>query len=562
MKRTLLLLLCVLVCLPLCAAAFAEGTGGTLDAVEASYTLGEDGACSVELTVRPGQGFGSFDFPIPGEARGVSVEPGGSIRREDGQLTVTLQGTQESHIRYALPETVVGSSSGQELELKLLLPTLDCAIKRYSAVIRLPKAFEELPEFKSGYHGDNIDNYMRIDINEGVIELRTTQALRDHESLSVSLSLPAGFFDLRFLAGKTTTVDTVLFWLLLVGTLVYWLLFLRNRFFLPRQQAMPPLSANAGVVPYLMTGDAPDLAWLVMHWGSLGYLSIARTGQGKLYLKRQIDMGSERKAYEQRIFRSLFDRSDLCNAHGETYRRVRKEMPTFARGYWEGQLFREKGGRPWILRLLGACSAMALELCALDQLVAAQSWRWFLIVPLTALGGLAALLLQPVLTCRLRRRPARTLLLALPALVYLAIPAYRAGLGMLLFVCVLVQLLIGLGLLLGGKRKKQGQRLAEECFGLRRYLAGAAPEALRELLKDDPQFYYRMLPYADALRVGGRFTKKFGRLEPCTWLTGAQLRPKTAAGFWRLYLLVMDELREQTDAPLRNLIQNLRRRNK
>ena len=83
-------------------------------------------------------------------------------------------------------------------------------------------------------------------------------------------------------------------------------------------------------------------------------------------------------------------------------------------------------------------------------------------------------------------------------------------------------------------------------------------------MTEDPQYFYRTLPYAEALRVGGRFTGKFAdeTLEPCAWLTAERGTPTDAASFYGLFQSVLETLREQSDAPIYNLLRNLRRRKK
>lgn len=571
MKKLLAALLCLaLLCLPCFAVGSGSATGVVIDKLDARCEFRHDSACAVtwELTITFSEGVTEFDLPLPSNARDVSVRGMSySVHRGSEALLVTLEpsgqaGQHTLSIEYLLPETTAGTRTGQRCTLRLLAPGRACPITAFSAEIVFPREFDAEPEFTSGYYGELIEEYMSRSVEGGVIRLRSMEELRDHETLTLALSLPTGYFDLRFLPGRTATVDTILFWMLLLGAAGYWFLRLRNHFFLPRAQAMPPLSGNAGDVPYLLTGEKPDLALMVMHWASLGYLTIARTKRGKLYLKRQMDMGSERKGYEAQIFRRIFDRTDLCSAHSEEFCSVRRLAPQIAKGAWERRLFSQKGGRPLILRLLGVAAGAVLCLRSLDLSVAAQSWRWLLILPLSALGALACWLLQPLVLCPLRRSGGRGAFLALLSLIYLIVILSRAGFGMLGFLCLLMQLLIGAALLLGGRRTKQGYRLAVEYFGLRRHYRSVRPDALAELLEDDPQYFYRTISYAEALHVSDRLVKKLAgvRLESCTWLTSETAKPRSAAGFLQLYRLVLSELREQPDSPLRNVVTNLRRK--
>ena len=567
-----MLLLCLAL---LCAPVFAleadlSPTDVQIRSLEAQYTVAEDGACTVVWTaeMRFSDGVQQFSLPLPAAAQNLAVSAlSYTVEREGDTRFVTLTspaqlGDQTLTVSYSLPETAAADSDGQTCTLQLLLATRACAIDRYSAVITLPSAFESLPQFESGYYGELIENYLDISIDDGVISLASNQPLRDHESLTMTLDLPEGYFDLRFIAGKTAAVDTILFWILLAVAVVYWLLFLRNRVRLPKPQAMPPLAGNAGATPYILTADAPDLAIMVMHWASLGYLTVERLRGGKLLLTKQIDMGNERKGYEIQLFRSLFGRREECTAPSEAFRTVRQAAPLAAKSYWERRLFVPRSGKPQVLRALGVALGLAMYLMAFDRVIPAQSWRWFVIVPLVLLGGLSCLLLQPLATCTLRRKPERTLLLALLALIYLVVSVQGAALGALPVVCVLAQLLIGLALISGGRRTPSGLRHAETLLGFRRHLSAASAERLMQLLAEDPQYFYRTLPYADALRIGGRFARKFGSipLESCTWLTAEGRAPKTAADFRRLYLSALDTLREQTDAPITNFLKNLRRK--
>ena len=56
---------------------------------------------------------------------------------------------------------------------------------------------------------------------------------------------------------------------------------------------------------------------------------------------------------------------------------------------------------------------------------------------------------------------------------------------------------------------------------------------LNDRLQRDPQYFYRTLPYAEAMGLGAQFARKFGdtELEPCEWYHEPNL-PRTASGFY------------------------------
>ena len=408
-----------------------------------------------------------------------------------------------------------------------------------------------MPVFLSGYYGDLIDNYMEIAIDDGTVHaiLNPKQTLRDHEAMSMQLELPEGFFDLRFLAGKTVRVDRLLFLGLLILAAGYWLIFLRNLPILSKRQALPPEGGNAGEIPFVLTNRAPDLALMVVQWASLGYLTLTRTRKGRIYLTRQIDMDTERKRFEGEIFRALFARGDHCDLRSAEYLKARRLAVEKTRRYWQDRVYDPKAGSGLILRLLVLGAGLTITLACFDLWIASKSWRWFVIVPLTLLGGVACLAIQKLGGFLLRRHSVRTAFLAILAAALLLFAGKKSGLTTLAFLNILAQLAVGLLLRCGGRRTRNGAALAAELLGYRRWLLSASSQQLRSHIEADPQFFYRVLPYAEALRVGRVLAGGLGgvRLEGCDWLLWEGKPLKTAPAFYARFCRLMAGLRGERD---------------
>ena len=69
-----------------------------------------------------------------------------------------------------------------------------------------------------------------------------------------------------------------------------------------------------------------------------------------------------------------------------------------------------------------------------------------------------------------------------------------------------------------------------EILGLRRYLKTVSKQELQQTLHSNPEYYYRMAPYALALGVDKAFARQMGnlRLSECTYLTAGTEGPLTA----------------------------------
>ena len=555
MRNLLRAALTLLLLLVLTTAVSAEGS--TVTAMHTECSVERDGACTItiEFTADFAADTKDFEIPISPAAREISCSAAYSLRSGEGctilALTGPFSGKTQVTLSYRLAETVTDDGTAQLFSVRLLYPAWSCAIGGYVVDVHLPGAFDALPAFLSGYYGDLIDNYMQISIDGGDIHavLNSKQTLQDHEAMTLELQLPRDYFDLRFLAGKTVRMDRLLFLGFLALAALYWLIFLRNLPILPKRQVMPPEGGNAGVVPYVLTDRNPDLALMVVQWASLGYLTVTRSRKGRIWLTRQIDMGTERKHFEGEIFNALFARGDHCDLRSAEYLKARRLCLEKPRQFYRNRIYDPKAGGPLILRLLALGAGLALCLACFDLLVASKSWRWFLIVPLTLAGGAACLALQALGGFLLRRHSLRTGALALLSAAALLLAGKKSGLTALMLLNLALQLGVGLLLRLGGRRTAEGAALAAELLGYRRWLLSASGQQLSEHLKHDPQFFYRILPYADALCVGRFLAGGLDqtRMEDCGWLIWEGKVLSTAPGFYRRYCRLMAGLRGEKD---------------
>lgn len=556
MRRLFLAVFTLLFLVLLATAVSADGT--TVTAMRTVCAVEQDGACTVTLTFTAefGSDAENFAIPISPSAREIYCSVPYAVRSGTGCKLLILEGNWTGRtdltVSYRLAETVTDDGKAQTFKLQLLYPAWTCPISGYEVEVRLPGSFDAMPVFVSGYYGDLIDNYMEITIDkEGTVRavLNAQQTLRDREAMSMELKLPTDFFDLRFLSGKTVRVDKMLFLGLLLLAAGYWLIFLRNLPILPKRQAMPPEGGNAGEVPYLLTQRAPDLALMVVQWASLGYLTVSRSRKGRIWLTRQIDMDTERKQVEGEIFGALFARGDRCDLRSAEFLKAKRLAAEKPRSFWQDRIFDPKGGAPLIFRLLALCAGLVLCLACFDLLIASKSWRWYAIVPLTLAGTAACLAVQQLGGCLLRRHSLRTIVLALIAAVALVVVGKKSGLTGLMLLNLLIQTAVGLLLRCGGRRTREGAALAAELLGYRRWLLSASSEQLKSNVEADPQFFYRVLPFADALRVSRALAGGLDgvRLEGCDWLVWEGKPLRTAPAFYARYLRLMAGLRGERD---------------
>ena len=110
--------------------------------------------------------------------------------------------------------------------------------------------------------------------------------------------------------------------------------------------------------------------------------------------------------------------------------------------------------------------------------------------------------------------------------------------------CVAAAVFIGWQTVHGGRRSPYGTEVISQTVGFRRFLLRADEQQLQQLLRRDPQYFYKILPYAQAMGQGRRFVSMFhnSRLEPCPWFESAAATPVSVGAFYDQYLECLDML--------------------
>ena len=96
------------------------------------------------------------------------------------------------------------------------------------------------------------------------------------------------------------------------------------------------------------------------------------------------------------------------------------------------------------------------------------------------------------------------------------------------------EVLIGVLTLHGGRRTAFGDEIVAQALGYRKFLRRVTQSQLQSRLAQDSQYFYRILPYAEAMGLGRSLARTLGdtALEQYDWYQGAKPVPRTAAGFY------------------------------
>ena len=537
MKRLLLLLACLLaLCTGVCAAE------PVISEMKTDCTLTGSSSCQVtqSFTLEISGAQTQLRFPLSAGAKKASVAGYQTQKQTDGDCPVLVltdangfTGTRSFTVMYTISGLASEADGVQTLSLPLMSAKWDYPISKYVFTVTLPKPFESYPAFTSGYHGDVISDYIDLDVSESRITGVIETGLKDHESLEMTLTLDKSYF-----SGAHTTLSfgwagTAIILLLLALAFLYWFSSLRSARVRVSSRMLPPDAALPCDMPFLLAGGPIQFNMLVCHWASLGYLTISCGKNERVVLRRRVDMGNERRPAEVRLFQMLFSQGDVCEGASLLYKRTAEKADAVLRRYWVRKLYRKSSGNPLLARAFGLLAGALAAAEAASPLLPAGFVRWLLLIAAFLIGGALSAVILHAPSAYYQGKKLFVALAALAAVALLTLAQFGEGLLAVLLVIVCL-VLLGLLTLHGGRRTAFGDEIVTQAMSYRRFLRRVTQSQLLSRLAQDSQYFYRILPYAEAIGLGAGLARTLGNteLEQCDWYQEQQPLPRTAAGFY------------------------------
>lgn len=479
-------------------------------------------------------------FPLGPNAKQASIA-GYKARKvnEDGYTVLVLtneagfSGSRTFTLNYTLEDLVTEQDEVQTLTLPLLSPKWPWQIESFDFTVTLPAEFTDSPDFSSGYYGDVIEEYMSVSTVGTVVGGSVMEPLKDRESLQMTLSLPKGYFSGSYVSWSANWFASILVVVLALLAVVYYLRTLYSGRMRTGSRATPPEATLPCDMPYLLACKKPSFNMLICHWASLGYLTIAVSKRGNVQLRRRVIMGNERRAIEVRLFGALFADGDVCDGASLRYKKTAAKAMDAIPRFWHRRLYDKRSGNVLVMQALACLAAAIAFLLSMSLLLPAMPARWLLLILCVPAGAALGRLMQLAASTYYLSDYLMLATGVLSGLLMLIVSRLGGG-TLTVLVAVVLNVFTGVATRHGGKRTASGNKLVAQAIGFRRYLRRAGGNHLIAAQKRDGQFFYKLLPYAEAMGMGAVFAKKFGdtTIDSCDWYETAEPLPKTAEGFY------------------------------
>jgi len=521
-----------------------------IHSMDVAVTIDEGGRATVtqqvELVV-----VGSVNeirFSFPEGAKKCDI-PGywTSSEKENGIRYLTLSnrkgftGTQNFTLTYTMSELVKGGDNTQILTLPLL-SLQDYRIGVLSFTVNLPQEFAGTPRFSSGYYSSLVEDLLTVSTQGSVTAGVVNEIMRDNDTLTMTLTLPEDYFAGRYGESKLSPVMTVVIFLLLVLVVIYWYRTMKNPPLRVQARTLPPDGVNPGDIPFLLAGGDADFNMLVSHWAVLGYLSFYVNKSGHVILRRRMSMGNERRTFERKLFDLLFGGENMVDGASLRYKKVGEKAMQIIPRYWGKRLYEKHSGSPFVAKVLCGLACALSSVVAMDAAAPQKFHGLFVFVGFIAGFAMCWMIFKSCGAYYLNDWVWTGVGAA--CILLLLIVGGVGGATLTMLPSVVASALIGWQTSHGGLRRPYGDEVIGQTLGFRRFLHNASDTHVLQMLRRDPQYFYKILPYAEAMGQGRQFVSLFHdcQLEPCQWYESARGIPNTASAFYDHYVDTLDML--------------------
>ena len=544
MKRIFAVLaLCILLMGAFALPARAESAASRVDLM-CTVNSGGDCLVTMNVTLFLDQSFDSLSFPLPANAKDITLNQSiANTKKTESAVLVDISRYTKDYIgqlplvfSYTLPEAVKVDRDqevklGMERRILLTIPMLcgfELPVQELSFIINMPSAaMTNPPYFTSIYRQESVGSDLTYNIDKNQIIGSSKRALNDHDGITMTMIVPKEMFPTVSTYVREGNPE-IKFMLIFGGlALLYWLLFLRTLPLGRSRTSTAPEGITAGELGCRLTLSGGDLTMMVFSWAQLGYLLIYMDDNGRVLLNKRMDMGNERSAYENKVFKALFGNRRVVDATGSTYAKLCRKVASYVPQ--ERSMYKGNSGNMKIFRGLACISMIFCGICVAMNMSEIPVLYIIMSIVLSVFGALSAWWIQDVAYRTHLRGKVPVLIGFVCVLIWLAL-GWLCGQIWIPLVCCLGQWIIGYFAAYGGRRSDLGRHDASQVLGLRRYLKKLPREEISRLLENDPDYYFNMAPYALAMGVINPYSRTFGRrkLHQCPYLLTPVAGKRTA----------------------------------
>ncbi len=449
----------------------------------------------------------------------------GNVYIKIGDVNTYVTGAKTYNYSYTIQTRDLDVQGYQALYWNLVGQYWNDPIEHVDFSITMPKDWPQKILFYAGNADSNIPYAMKYTITGNTLTGSYDQTITYGQALTIFTELPDGYF--YFIPAADYSIPAIIFCIFVV--VLMYLAFLRfgkDEKPVETVEFNPIPGLSSAQVGFIFDGfvDSRDVLSLIIEWASKGYLKITEESKNNFTLTKLMPIADTEIRAEKTLFNALFmGRDEVTNKQLENtfYMHLQHAQADIQR-HFQGNKSRNiyRKDSTFIKFLLGFASMIPLYL-VLASLIYVKTYDpgIALIAPLFVSGSglfvtvFYALMLQKWRSLRLSGKIGFVLPLVMVGLIFIisifGIFVWTGG-AIWKFIILILTVVVNLNIVsVMDKRTPLGTEYLGKIVGLKHFIDVAEKDKLEMLVKDDPAYFYRILPYAYVLNVSDVWSKKF-----------------------------------------------------
>lgn len=418
-----------------------------------------------------------------------------------------------------------------ELNMSLLDRYEDAQTENVHFEITMP-ALADHNVFIGRYNDTSDSQRYEISENGNTLILTTKDVLQPAERLEFTLYLSAADF-YRPTPASIKVIPVLSIGLVIIAIILRYVV-MRPCFVEP-VTFYPPRGMNSAEVGYVIDNrlSNDDMTSLIFYWAGLGALQIKGIDDDFTLVKVS-ELPSQCPMYEKKLFESMFayghdnevTADDLEHRFYVDINRAKKKIIQI---YKEMPMYETIGK---IMKVIFCSLAVVLFLAMVAALSMAESSEWvseFIIKLLSFSPAFVFMVFMALLSRLFATKDTIVfkffyyLFLLSPIIIFLLMIKVISEIYQMQLIVVTISCIFTFLIAKGIKKyTPQALELVGQLRGFKRFIKEAEKDQLERLLEENPEYYYHILPYAQALHVTKIWQDKFDDLtvEPPSYQTG------------------------------------------
>ena len=479
-----------------------------------------------------------YDYTIESEGEDKIIKIGDADKVVNGSTT------------YVISYTIAYKGSLDELSYNIVGPEWDTTIDKVNFSINMPKAFnKDDVKLFSGENGGGANKLVSFSVDNNTIKGETTNRLMPKEGITVLLSLESGYFTSPKIFNKFTLIAIIIGTLAMILVIKSSIFYRRKKKFAKENSVKviafyPPKSFNPIDLAYIAYPNknltTEELTSIIFYYANKGFIEIHNIN-GEFELKRVKEVKKEdfQNRYEYDFFINLFNlsKNDDGIVKASDFKQGNMSfMQSFIRLSRTENMFKGSYIENLSTNFNLFIYILSIPLGILSLVFYGYSVSYnieFSIIYSVVISAISFLIIFPVSLLLKKINYIVNIILTLGIVGFLMYTSFSLGvvsenlIGSIplitVYIAVAFSFVVSEEIPCIYIHTVEGAKVYGETEGYKEFIKTAKIQELEMLIKENPNYYYDVLPYAICLKITKVFQDKFKGLkyENPTWYYGS-----------------------------------------